>query len=123
MHRSVQTARTAWAFSVAENDEAGWRLVLVAFEVVDEFLVFVSIVDREFEFSFFGPEDHRLPFHAADHVEGSSGLAAQSHLQKVFLNACLHGFAELGGNLEEAIRRTEAFDPLVRSLVVVVLHP
>jgi hypothetical protein len=86
LHRSVHTARTAWAFSVAEKDGAGRRRVLLLFEVVDEFLVFVSIVDGEFEFSFFGPKDDRLPFHAADHVEGSLGLTAQGHLQQVVLD-------------------------------------
>ena len=92
-------------------------------EVVDEFLVLVSIVDGEFEFSFFGPEDDRLPFHAADHVEGSLGLAAQSYLQEVFLDAFLDGFAQLGGDFEVTIRRTETFNALVRAFVIIVSNP
>src|SRR6516225_2683038 len=76
LHRSVHTARMAWAFSWAENVVEGVRgfLGFGLFEVVDEFLILVSIVDRKFEFSFFGPEDDRLTFHAADHVEGRLGL-------------------------------------------------
>jgi hypothetical protein len=83
----------------------------------------VSIVDREFEFAFFGPENHRLPFHAADHVEGGFGLAAQCHLQQVFLNAGLDGLAELRSNFEEAIRWTKTFNALMRSLVIVIFDP
>jgi len=108
---------------VAENDAAGWRRGLVVFEVVDEFFVFVSIVDGEFEFSFFGPQNDRLTFHAADHVEGGFGLAAQGHLQQVFVDSRLDGFAQLGGDLKEAVRRTESFDALVRPLVIIIFDP
>lgn len=77
----------------------------------------------EFEFAFLGAQDDRLAFHAADHVEGSARLAAQGHLQEVLLDAGLHGFAQLGLDLKEAVRRTKAFDALVRALVIVVLDP
>jgi hypothetical protein len=123
LQRSVHTARTAWALSVAEKDGAGWRRGWVVFEVVDEFFVFVSIVDGEFEFSFFGPQNDGLTFHAADHVEGSLGLAAQSHLQQVFLDARLDGVAQLCGDLKEAVGRAEAFDALVRPLVIIIFDP
>jgi len=93
------------------------------FEVVGEFLVLVSIVDRKFEFTFFGPEDDGLTFHAADHVEGRLGLAAQGQLQQVFLDAGLDGFAQLGGDLKEAVGRAKTFDALVGPLVVVILDP
>lgn len=92
-------------------------------EVVDELFVFVSIVDREFEFSFFGPEDDRLTFHAADHVEGGFGLTAQGHLQQVFFDAGFDGLAQLRSNFEEAVRGTKAFNALMRSLVVVIFDP
>jgi hypothetical protein len=82
-----------------------------------------SIVDREFEFSFFGPEDDRLPFHAADHVEGSFGFSAQSHFQQVLFDPCFHGLAQLRGDLEVTVRRTKAFDALVRPLVIIVFDP
>lgn len=96
---------------------------MVGFEVVDEFLVLVSIVDAEFKFSFFGPQNDRLPLHAPDHVEGSLGLAAQGHLQQIFLDAGLDGFAQLGGDLKEAVSRTESFDALMRTLVIIVFDP
>lgn len=123
LHRSVQTARTAWAFSVAERLGAGGRRGLVGFEVVGEFLVLASIVDSEFEFSFFGPQNDRLSFHAADHVEGSFGLSTQSHLQKIFVDAGLDGFAQLGGDLKIPVRWTQSFDALVRAFVIIIFDP
>jgi hypothetical protein len=104
---------------------AGWpaRDLIALLEVVDEFFVFVSIVDREFEFSFFGPQDHRLAFHAADHVEGSLGLSAQGQFQEVVLDAGLEGLAQLGGDFEITVRRAESFDTLVGPFVIVVFDP
>jgi hypothetical protein len=98
-------------------------LVFGLLEVVDEFLVLSSIFNREFKFAFLGPEDDRLPFHAADHVEGSFGLTAQSHLQQIFFDAGFDGFAQLGGDFKIAVRRTEAFDALMRPLVIVIADP
>lgn len=83
----------------------------------------VSIFDREFEFSFFGPQDDRLPFHAADHVEGRLGFPAQGHLQQVFLDPGFDGFAQLRGNFKIAVGRTKAFNALMRPLVIVILDP
>jgi len=123
LHRSVHTARTAWAFSVAEKDAAEGRGVLAGFEVVGEFLILVSIVNREFEFTFFGPENDGLPFHAADHVEGSFGLAAQRQFEQVFLDAHFDGLAQLAGDFKVAIGGTKSLDALMRALVIVVLDP
>ena len=92
-------------------------------EVVHEFFIFGSIFDGEFEFTFFGPEDDGLSFHAANHIEGSLGLTAQSHLQEVFFDPSFNGFAQDGGDFEEAIGRAKAFDALMRTLVVVVFNP
>jgi hypothetical protein len=105
------------------GDGARGLLGLGLLEVIDEFFVFVSIVDGEFKFAFFGPENDGLPFHAADHVEGSFGLAAQSDLKQVFLDACFDGFAQLGGDFEVAIGGTKSLDTLMRSLVIVILDP
>lgn len=96
---------------------------MIDFEVVGEFLVLVSIVDGEFEFSFFGPQNDGLTFHAADHVEGRFGLSTQGHLQEVFLNAGLDGFAQFGGDLKIPVRRTQSFDPLVRPFVIIIFDP
>jgi len=83
----------------------------------------VGIVDTEFEFALLGAEDDRLAIHAADHVEGLTGFAAQGQFQKVFLNARLDGLAQRRLDLEEAVGRAEPFDALMRPLVVVVADP
>jgi len=109
----------------------GVRLVLIGLsgeglvEVIDKFLrgLTVGIGEFEFEFSFLGPEDNGLPFHAADHVERSAGLTAQGHLQEVFLDASLDGFAQLALDFEEAVGRTKSADALMRALVVVISDP
>lgn len=125
LHRSVHTASTAWAFSGALWALAAGRGrdLIALFEVVDEFFVFVSIVDREFEFSFFGPQDHRLTFHAADHVEGRFGLSAQGQLQEIVLDTGLEGLAQLRGDFEITVRRAKAFDALVGPFVIVIFDP
>jgi len=93
--------------------------------VVDEFLfvVVLFIADAEFEFALLGPEHDGLTVHAADHVEGRLGFAAQGQLQKVFLNAGLNGFAQGRLDLEEPVGRTKAFNALMRAFVVVVFDP
>ena len=103
----------------------GWRgrLGLGLLEIIDEFFVFASIFDREFEFAFFGPENNRLTFHAADHVEGRLGFTAQSHLEQVFLDAGLDGFAQLAGDFEETVRGAKAFNALMRPLVIIIFDP
>jgi hypothetical protein len=93
-------------------------------EVISEFLfVVLLIADTEFEFAFFSAEHDRLAVHPPDHVEGRLGFAAQGQLQEIFLNALFNGGAQLGLDLEGAVRRTEAFNALMRSLVVVIFDP
>ena len=64
-----------------------------------------------------------MPFHAADHVEGRFGFAAQGDLQEIFLDACGDGFAEFGSNFKEAIRWAKTFNALMRPLVIVIFDP
>jgi len=134
LHRSVHTASTAWALSIALREMAGvlfffslgvLSVVVTGFvEVIDQFLFLVLFVaDTEFEFAFLGPEHDGLTVHAADHVEGGLGFAAQGQFQEVFLNAGLDGFAQRRLDLEEAVRWAEAINALMRSLVVVVFDP
>jgi len=93
-------------------------------EVIDQFLFFVLFVtDTEFEFALLGPEHDGLTVHAADHVEGGLRFATQGQFQKIFLDAGLDGLAQRRLDFEEAIGRTEPFDPLMWSLVVVILDP
>ena len=81
------------------------------------------VADTEFEFALLGPEHDGLTVHATDHVERGLGFAAQGQFQEVFLDAGLDGFAQDRLDLKEAIRRADAFNALVRSLVVVILNP
>ena len=92
-------------------------------EVINKFFFTLVIGDTEFEFAFFGPEDDGLTFHAADHVEGGFGLAAQGDLQQVLLDPCFDGFAQLGGDFEEAVGGAKTFDALVRPLVIIIFDP
>ena len=85
--------------------------------------VVLLITDTEFEFALLGAEHDGLAVHASDHVERRLGFAAQSQLQQVLLNAGFDGLAQFRLDLEEAVRRTQPFDPLVGPLVVVVFDP
>ena len=133
LHRSVHTASTAWALSIALGElcgafffSLGILLVVVTglVEVIDQFLFFVLFVaDTEFEFALLGAEHDRLPVHAADHVEGGMRFAAQSQFQKIFLDAGFDGFTQRRLDFEEAIRWAESFNALMRSLVVVISDP
>jgi hypothetical protein len=93
-------------------------------EVIDQFLFFVLFVaDTEFEFALLGPEHDGLTVHAANHVEGGLRFATQGQFQQIFLDAGLDGFAQRRLDFEEAIGRTEPFNTLMRSLVVVIFDP
>lgn len=79
--------------------------------------------DAEFEFALFGVEHDGLTVHAADHVEGRPGLAAQGQFQQVVLQARFEGLLEFGLDLEEPVGRTETPDALMGATVVVVFDP
>jgi hypothetical protein len=94
-------------------------------EIISQFLGGLVLVvgDAEFELAFFGAQDNRLALHASDHIEGGFGLAAQGQFQEVVFDASLHGFAQLGLNLEKAVGRAKPAQPLMRPLVVVIFDP
>jgi hypothetical protein len=132
LHRSVHPASTAWTLSWA----VWWVEGLVRFlrsvfsvvslvEVIGKFLflVVVLITDTEFEFALLGPEHDGLAVHAPDHVERRLRFAAPGQFEEVFLNAGLDGFAQRGWDLEEAVRRAQAFNALMGPLVVVMFNP
>jgi hypothetical protein len=98
--------------------------VLLLLEVIDKFtgLIF-GIGDTEFELALLGPQDDRLAFHAADHVEGRTRLTAQRQFQEVLLDPGLQGLLEIALDLEEPVGRADAADPLVGPAVVVVGDP
>ena len=86
-------------------------------------MLVLGIAQFEFEFAFLGPEHNRLAVHAPDHVEGGAGLTAQRQLQEVVLDARFNGFAQLGLDFEETVRRAQPLDALMRPLVVVIFDP
>jgi len=85
LHRSVQTASTAWTLSGALWGGVGvliffsfFSLLAAVFvEVIGKFLFLVLLIaDTEFEFALLGPEHDGLAVHASDHVERRLGFAA-----------------------------------------------
>ena len=98
---------------------------VVGLRVIGEFLrVGVERVgDTELELALLGAEHDGLAVHAADHVEGRLGFAAQGQFEEVVLDALLDGFAQIILDLEEAVGRAKAADALMGPLVVVVFDP
>jgi hypothetical protein len=94
-------------------------------QVVNYFLrpVFFLIVNRQAQLAFLRTQHHRLALHAAHHIKRQLRLAAQRHLKKVLLDALLDGLAELALYLKIPVGRAQAANTLVRTLVVVILHP
>lgn len=94
-------------------------------DVIFEFMVGgqVVVIDAEFELALLGVEHHGLAVHAAHHVEGRVGAAPQGHFKHVVADPLLEGPAQLVLDFEEAVRRTEASEALVGTLVVVILDP
>jgi len=80
-------------------------------------------IDEHLHLPLLGPNDHRLLAHPPHHVERTARLPSQRQFQHVLLNAALDDLAQFLGNGEEAIRRTQPLQGLMRPLVVVVLHP
>lgn len=132
LHRSVQTASTAWTLSCALCGGVGFLFLRSVFslavgvlvEVIDKFLFLVLLIaDTEFKFALFGAENDGLAIHASHHVEGRLRFAPQCQFQQVFLNAGLDGFAQFGLDLKEAVGRAQAVDALIGPLVVVMFDP
>jgi hypothetical protein len=94
-------------------------------KIVNYFLrfVFFLVVNRQPQLAFLRTQHHALPLHAAHHVKRQPRLAPQRHLKKVVLDALLDGLAKLGLDLKIPVCRAQSADPLVRPLVVVILHP
>ena len=94
-------------------------------KVVNYFLqtVLFLIVNRQPELALLRPQHHALALHASHHIKRETGFTTERHLKKVLLDALLHRLAKLGLYLEVSVRRTKTADPLVRTLVVVILHP
>ena len=68
-------------------------------------------------------EHDGLAVHAAHHVEGRVGAAPEGHFQHVVADTLFEGLAQLGLDFEEAVRRAEAAEALMGTLVIVILNP
>ena len=80
-------------------------------------------LDEHLHLALFGPDDHGLLAHPADHIKGTLRFASQGQFERVLLNAPFHDLPQLLGDRKEAVGGTQAVQRLVRPLVVVVLHP
>lgn len=80
-------------------------------------------VDLHLHLALLGPQHHRLLPQSPNHVERVLRLAPQGQFLHVLGDAPLDHSTQLLGDGEEAVRRAQSFEGLVRSLVIVVLHP
>lgn len=93
---------------------------------MDKFFIFNFLffsIYRQFHFTFFSCKDDRLAAHPADHVERFRRLPAQRKLERVLLYFLLDHLPQFALDSEEPVRGTDSVEPLVRTLVVVILHP
>ena len=68
-------------------------------------------------------EHDGLAVHAAHHVKGRVGAAPQGHFQHVVADTLFEGLAQFGLDFEIAVRRAEAAEALMGTLVIVILDP
>ena len=80
-------------------------------------------VHHELDLAFLRLQHDRLLAQSPDHVERTLGLTAQRQFLHVRGDAAFDHRPQFFGDREESIRRTETVERLVRSLVVIVLHP
>jgi hypothetical protein len=80
-------------------------------------------VNRDPDLSALRLEHDVLPTHAPDHVERLLRFAAQGQRFHVLRNAAFADGTHILLERKEAFRRAQSFDALMRTLVVVVLHP
>jgi hypothetical protein len=91
--------------------------------IVHKFFFPAGVVHQHPDLTLFGPDDHRLAAHAADHVKRIHRPAPEGQFQHVLLDAALQGLFQVVGDLEEPVRRTQSADALVGALVVVIVDP
>jgi len=93
-------------------------------ELITELVVgLIFAVDLHLDLALLGPQYDRLFAEPADHVEWALRRPAQRQLLHVVGDATLDHRAQLLRDRKEPIRRTQAVEPLVRTFVIVVLHP
>ena len=83
----------------------------------------VFTVDLHLDLAFLSTQDDGLLAEPTDHVERTVRHAAQRQLLHVGGNAAFDDLPQFLGQRKEPIGRAQAIDPLMRPLMVVVLHP
>jgi hypothetical protein len=126
--RSLQIDSTAVIFCCGSKTRRGVLVVFIVYilsRIVDKFFFGSSVVSIEQHphLALLRPDHHRLAAHATHHVEGIHRSAPQRQLQRVLGNSLFDGLPQLVGDLEEPVGGAKPPDPLVRPLVVVILHP
>ena len=118
--RPVHNASTAWHFSralYARRSRFGFSTMFIPTSLRN------LAIDQDPHLAALGLQHHVLLSHPAYHIERRLWLSPQRHLLHVGLDPPFHRRPHLLLDREEPIRRTKPLDPLVRSLVVVVLDP
>lgn len=89
--------------------------------------MFISYIFRFFNYQFhlslFRLDRHRLLAHPPNHVEGHLGLAVQCQFPHVSRDPLFHLRTHRLFDPVIPVRRAQPVQPLVRPLVVVILHP
>jgi hypothetical protein len=100
-------------------------MVYILSRIVDKFFLASSTfaVNEHADLALLGPDHHRLPAHAAHHVKRVYWAAPERELEGVFRDPLFDRLSQIGGDLEETVRRAKPPDPLVGPLVVVILDP
>jgi hypothetical protein len=100
-------------------------IVYILSGIVDKFFLgaLLLTVEKHAHLALFRPDHHGLIPHAADHVKRVHRPAPQSQLKGVVRHTLFQGAFQVMGDLKEPIGRTKSADALMRSFVIVVLHP
>ena len=125
---SVQIDNTAVIFCCGSNIlRLRWVVFIfyILSRIVDKFFLGAVIlaIDKHFHLALFSPDHHRLATHTAHHVKRIHRSAPKGQFKGVFLNPLFQRVFQLMGDLKEPVSRTQPADTLMRSLIVVVLHP
>jgi hypothetical protein len=100
-------------------------IVYILSRIVDKFFLgaLLLTVDQHTHLALFRPDHHGLIPHAAHHVKRVHRPAPQGQFKGVVLHTLFQGALQIVGDLKEPIGRTKSADALMRSFVIVVLHP
>jgi len=100
-------------------------ILYLLYRIVDKFFLGSAAlaVKEHPDLTLLGPDHHRLATHAAHHIEGVHRAAPEREFQGILLKPLFDRLSQIGGDLEETVRRAKPPDPLVGPLMVVILYP